>query len=143
MGKKMKKLTKEEIILLFLEDPYKLADEIIDENVPKSDEIRTLICDLGSLNCVYWYVVNIDKSPHPDIRQAICKSPVHAYCYARDVDKFPRSDTREASYKDPKYAYFYAAYVDKSPRSDTRQAAYKEPHWKKRYKIWENSLKKK
>ena len=141
----MKILSKEEIILLFLEDPYKLEDEIIDENVPKSDEIRTLICDLGSLNCVYYYAKYVDKSPHPDTRREACKDSKYAYYYAACVDKAPRSDTRQGACKDPKYAYYYAKDVDKSPHSDTRQAACKDPHWKREYEEyeeWENSLKK-
>jgi len=111
-------LTKEEIILLFLEDPYKLADEIGDGNVPKSDEIRTLICELGNTRC--------------------------AYSYARYVDEKPTDETRQVARKDSGFAYFYARWVDRSPRSDTRQAARKDPYWKERYISWveECSLKK-
>ena len=114
----MGKLTKEDVILLFLEDPKKLVGEIWNKNVPKSDEIRTLICDLGDPRCAYLYAINIDKSPH--------------------------LDTRQAAYKDPGYAYFYTLDVDKSPRLDTRQAACKDPYWKERYEEWEKecSLKK-
>ena len=64
-------LNREEIILLFLEDPYKLADEIKNVRVPKSDEIRTLICDLGSPQCAYDYARWVDKSPRSDTRQAV------------------------------------------------------------------------
>ena len=140
----MGKLTKEEIILLFLEDPYKLADEIWNKNVPKSDEIRTLICDLGSLDCAYWYARNIDKSPHPDTRREACKDSKYAYYYAACVDKEPRSDTRSAACKDPVPAHCYARDVDKSPRSDTRHGACKDPYCKKEYEEWEKecSLKK-
>ena len=113
----MGKLTKEEIILLFLDDPKKLGNEILYRNVPKSDEIRTLICELGNPGCAYWYALCIDKSP--------------------------RSDTRKASCRDPEYAYYYARNIDKSPRSDTRESACKDPRWKKEYEKWENSLKKK
>ena len=109
-------LNREEIILLFLDDPKKVADEIQHGNVPKSDEIRTLICELGDPRC--------------------------ACIYTNYVDKSPRSDTREAVCKDPEYAYVYAAYVDKSPRSDTRREACKDSYWKERYAEWENSLKK-
>ena len=92
----MGKLTKEEIILLFLEDPEKLTDEMLDGNVPKSDEIRTLICDLGDPECAYFYALDIDKSPHTDTRQVACKDPFYAYGYARRVDKKPRKDTWKA-----------------------------------------------
>jgi len=68
-------LTKEDIILLFLDDPDKLANKILYGNVPKSDEIRTLICELRNPGCAYFYAINVDKSPHPDTRQAACKDP--------------------------------------------------------------------
>ena len=77
----MGKLTKEDIILFFLEDPYKLADEIWDKNVPKSDEIRTLICGLGNSWCAYSYARCIDKGPTDETRTVACKAPQCAYCY--------------------------------------------------------------
>ena len=135
-------LNREEIILLFLENPQKLAGKIIKGNVLKSDEIRTLICKLGSPGCAYFYADYVDKSPRSDTRREACKDSKYAYRYARWVDKSPRSDTREAVCKDPEYAYVYAAYVDKSPRSDTRREACKDSYWKERYAEWENSLKK-
>jgi len=66
----MGKLTKEDIILLFLEEPYKLADEIWDRNVPKSDEIRTLICELGNPYCAYLYAKFIDNKPTDETRES-------------------------------------------------------------------------
>ena len=95
----MGKLTKEDIILLFLEEPYKLADEIWDRNVPKSDEIRTLICELGNPYCAYLYAKFIDNKPTDETRTAACKTPQCAYCYARDVDKKPIDETRTAACK--------------------------------------------
>ena len=71
----MGKLTKEDILLLFLDDPKKVADEIQHGNVPKSDEIRTLICDLGDPGCVCLYADCVDKSPRSDTREASCKDP--------------------------------------------------------------------
>jgi len=137
-------LNREDIILLFLEDPEKLAYEIKNVRVPKSDEIRTLICDLGSPQCAYDYARWVDKSPRSDTRESACKDPHYVYYYAYWVDRSPRSDTRQGACKDPYYAYWYAYYVDKSPRSDTRQAACKDPYWKERYEEWEKecSLKK-
>jgi len=96
----MGKLTKEEIILLFLEGPEKLANEIWNKNVPKSDEIRTLICDLGNARCTYWYAKDVDKKPTDETRTAACKNPGCAYGYARDVDKKPTDETRIAACKD-------------------------------------------
>ena len=136
-------LSKEDIILLFLENPNKLADEILNENVPKSDEIRTLICDLGDPRCAYLYAKWVDESSHSDTRQGVCKDPHYAYLYAEYVDKSLRSDTRKASCKNPGWAYNYAQNVDKSPHPDTRRATCKDPYWKEAYERWENSLKKK
>ena len=112
----MGKLTKEDIILLFLEDPEKLTTELWNKNVPKSDEIRTLICELGDSWCVYWYALQIDKKPTDETRTASCRGSDGAYCYAKNVDKKPTNETREATYKDSDY--------------------------KERYIKWENSLKK-
>jgi len=111
----MGKITKEDIILLFLEDPLKLETEIFKENVPKSDEIRTLICELGNPWCAYWYAELIDKKPTDETRTVACKDPYEAYWYAKTVDKKPTDETREAAYKNPDY--------------------------KEMYKKWENSLK--
>ena len=133
----MGKLTKEDVILLFLEDPKKLVGEIQQGNVPKSDEIRTLICELRNPECVCLYADYVDKSPRSDTRQGACKDPYYAYWYAYYVDKSPRSDTRKVACKDPRYAYYYAYWVDRSPRSDTRQGACKAPYWKERYEQWE------
>jgi len=74
-------LTKEDIILLFLEDPEKLTTELWNKNVPKSDEIRTLICELGNPECVYCYAEYIDKKPTDETRTATCKDPWYASCY--------------------------------------------------------------
>ena len=137
-------LNKEDIILLFLEDPKKLVGEIQQGNVPKSDEIRTLICELRNPECVCLYADYVDKSPHPDTRREACKDSKYAYYYAACVDKEPRSDTRSAACKDPVPAHCYARDVDKSPRSDTRHGACKDPYCKKEYEEWEKecSLKK-
>ena len=133
----MGKFNKEDIILLFLDDPEKLEYKIWNRNVPKSDEIRTLICELGDPECAYAYARYIDKSPRSDTRESACKDPLYAYCYTLYVDKSPRSDTRRGASKDPECAYAYARYIDKSPRSDTRSAAYKDSYWKERYEQWE------
>ena len=112
----MGKLTKEDIILLFLEDPDKLARELWNESVPKSDEMRTLICELGSAKCAYWYARDIDKGPTDETRTVACKTPYEAYCYAR--------------------------FIDKKPTDETREGAYKNEGWGRIYKVWENLLKK-
>jgi len=130
-------LNKEDIILLFLEDPKKLVGEIQQGNVPKSDEIRTLICELRNPECVCLYADYVDKSPHPDTRREACKDSKYAYYYAACVDKAPRSDTRQGACKDPRYAYYYAYWVDKSPHPDTRKGVCKDPYWKERYEEWE------
>ena len=77
----MGKLTKEDIILLFLEGPDKLETEIWRGNVPKSDEIRTLICELGNARCAYWYAELIDKKPTDETRTAACKDSTYKDWY--------------------------------------------------------------
>jgi len=102
----MGKLTKEDIILLFLEDPEKLTTELWNKNVPKSDEIRTLICELGDSWCVYWYALQIDKKPTDETRTAACKNPGCAYGYAHNVDRKPTDETRTAVCKDFRYEFW-------------------------------------
>jgi len=136
-------LTKEDIILLFLEDPKKLAAKIWSGSIPKSNEIRTLICELGNPECVCLYADYVDKSPRSDTRNVVCKDPKYAYFYAEYVDKSPHPDTRKASCRDPGWAHNYAINVDKFPHPDTRQAVQNDLHWKKEYEEWENQLKKK
>ena len=138
----MGKLTKEDIILLFLEDPEKLTTELWDKNVPKSDEIRTLICELGNARCAYWYAELIDKKPTDETRTVACKDSKYAYWYAHSVDKKPTDETRTAACKKSGSAYWYARIVDKKPTDETREAAYKSSDCKERYIKWENSLKK-
>ena len=68
-----KVLNKEDIILLHLGNVNKLIDEIWKGNVPKSNEIRTLICDLGNFWCIYYYAKYIDKKPTSMTRTAISR----------------------------------------------------------------------
>jgi len=77
----MGKLTKEDIILFFLEDPDKLAGEIWEGNVPKSDEIRILLCELGNARCAYYYAYYVDKEHTDEIKKVACKDPWYASCY--------------------------------------------------------------
>ena len=135
-------LTKEDIILVFLDNPNKLATEIWKGNVPKSDESRTLICNLGDPMCAYYYTSFVDKKPTDETRTVACKTPQCAYGYARDVDKKPTDETRTAACKDPYEAYCYARDIDKKSTDETREAAYKNEVWGRTYELWENSLKK-
>jgi len=132
------------MILLFLEDPQKLINEICRGNILKSDEIRTLICELGDLWCAYWYARYIDKKPTDETRTVACETPQCAYCYARDIDKGPTDETRTASCRGSDGAYWYARYIDKKPTDETREAANKAPYYKQEYEEWEKecSLKK-
>ena len=90
----MGKLTKEDIILLFLEDPKKLAIKIYNKQVPKSDEMRTLICELGNPDCAYWYALCIDNGPHFLTRKIACQTPARAFQYALYADCEPTEETR-------------------------------------------------
>jgi len=114
MGRRM--LTKEDIILLFLDNPLKLVGEIQNRNVPKSDEVRDLICEFGHAKLACEYAEWIDEEPHPVTRTISCKDPFEAQ--------------------------WYAAYVDKKPTDETRRAAEVIGLYKEQYEKWENSLKK-
>ena len=130
-------LNKQDIILLFLDDPEKLSEEIQNKNVPKSDEIRTLICDLGGSRCAYYYARDIDQKPSKKTRTSACKDSWYAYLYARHVDKKQLDETRTAACKDPWSAYTYAQNIDQKPSNETRTAACKKPSCKEAYKNWE------
>ena len=81
----MGKLTKEEIILLFLEDPNKLASAIMRvEAISKSDETRTLICELGDPWCAYYYARCIDKKPTCETREVCNRGKVDSDGYIWD-----------------------------------------------------------
>jgi len=80
-------LTKEDIILLFLEGPAKLLNEIWDGNMPKSDEIRALICELGNPWCAYSYAKWVDRKPTDETRDVAFKDPWFTYCYTEFIDK--------------------------------------------------------
>ena len=85
----MGKLTKEEIILLFLDDPKKLADELYfnHKNFPKSDEIRTLICELGDPRCAYRYAHYIDQEYTEETYKVLSKNPWFAYCWSSNAER--------------------------------------------------------
>ena len=76
-------LTKEDIILLFLEGPGKLATELWNKNIPKSDEIRTLICELGNVKCAFYYAYYVDKKPTDETRKAVSKDKFRKGGYER------------------------------------------------------------
>jgi len=131
-------ITKEDIILLFLENPQKLVGEITKGNVLKSDEIRTLICDLGDPECAYYYAAVIDKKPTDETRNVVHKDAYESIWYALEIERKPRDDTRTACCTSSGYAYLYARDIDKKPTEETRNAAYKSSFNKKRYISWEN-----
>ena len=110
MGKRM--LTKEDITLLFLKDPSELRLAIISGKIPKSDEIRTLICEFGDPKCAYEYANYIDQGPHPETRTVACKSSPRAYWYAKYIDQRPTYETRSAAYKDVEWGNFYKEWVN-------------------------------
>jgi len=112
---KTKLLTKEDITLAFLKDPGELAQLIWDGRVPKSDEIETLICELGDYEC--------------------------AYTYAREVKLGTSDKLRRVSSRDPWYAYYYALLVDGAPHKVTRDGVSGDPVEELYKRRWENSRK--
>jgi len=107
----MGKLTKEDIILLFLENPYKLAAKFEEGAVQKSDKTRQTICDLGSPMVAFKYARYVDKDSHDSTREVCCKSGAYAYLYASWIDKGFREDTWEATKKFPGYRRWYSIYL--------------------------------
>ena len=78
-------LNKEDIILLFLEDPYKLASAIMRaEAISKSDETRTLICELGDPWCAYNYAKYVDKKQTDETREVCSRGKVDSDGYIWD-----------------------------------------------------------
>jgi len=129
-------LNREDIVLLFLDDPEKLVGEIQNGNLFKSDEIRTLICELVDPSIAFRYALHVDMCPHDLTRKIACGSPAWAQCYAESVDKVPRGDTRNASCKDPKWAYLYAILAEGCWHYETWNAVQKDPYWKDQYERW-------
>ena len=104
-------LTKEDIILLFLENPYKLITKMRNKDVFKSKKTRELICSFGNANVAYIYSLYIDESPHDLTRKLCCTDPKHATLYALKVDREPRYDTWASAQKDPYWSSWYAMYL--------------------------------
>ena len=103
----MRKPTKEEIIVRFLDDPREVVTLLYRNRIESSDEMRELLCGFNNPAIAYHYAFNIDGFASDITRKVACLSPEWAYCYARDVDRAPRRDTREAAYKDIQVGNIY------------------------------------
>jgi len=140
----MGKLNKEEVILLFLDNPDKLSCAIADRNVEVSEEILKTICEFRDPRLAYWYYVdNFSKEGCQMVKEVCCTKPVWAYSYARWIQKVPCATTRTAACGSSTAARWYAKEVDREPREETRKAAYSDYFEKGEYEQWENSRKKK
>jgi len=145
MGKRM--LTKEDIILLFLEDSNKLILLLISEEVfPefKSEEIKELMYSLGNIEIAYYYNIKYDRKLHPLAIKTVCSFGAHsAYWYA--MEKGHHEDLRQKVSEgySPGLAYKYARYVEKKPHPITRKGVKygydkaSSSNWEKRYTAFE------
>jgi len=133
------KLTKEEVILLFLEDPEKLRKEILAKNIITSKEIFEIICNLGNPELAYWYYVRSypKEKGCQELKDLCCTDSLWAYSYARWIQRKPCDLTRQVSCEASDTARWYAIYVDKKPLESTRTAAYKNSWDKSAYCAWE------
>jgi len=129
-------LTKEDIILICLDDPEKLTVDIQNNKILRSDEMRELVCLFNDARNAYWYAEEIDNEiPHILTRKVACLEPFWAYQYALRIDKKPRKDTRTAACALEWLAFRYAENVDKKPRNETRRAS--KGTWSIDYRKWE------
>jgi len=132
----MEKLSKEDIILIFLENPNLLARKIEEHKIEKSDEMRQLICELGDPDCAYRYADYIDKVSNNLTRKVACRDSKYAFWYAKHVDNGPHEETRKGACKDPSYALYYASQIDKKPTSMTYNSTRMDPFTKNLYRTW-------
>ena len=135
-------LTKEEVKELLDKGWNELVEAMSDRLVPKSDEIRELVCSFGIPDWAYGYAVLVDDEPKQITRDLASKDAVNALQYAIHLDKKPTEETRNGAMQRPYTAYLYASMVDKSSREDTKKASSTIGKIGKMYELWENSLKK-
>ena len=130
-------LTKEDIILLYLENPSKLWTVIeLNEDLKQfepSDEMRELICSFGHANLGYAYARHIDKGPHPVTKKLACTNSTAAYWYAEDIIRGPDPELEETICKSPEDVYFYVRDVVQQSTEKLKEAALKDEYFGKRY----------
>ena len=82
----MGKLNKEELILLYLQDPEKVLDSVWENKVKRSAETRQIVCSWGA-KYAYYYALNVDKKPHADTRTGACRDlyDVNAYNFLSNL----------------------------------------------------------
>ena len=101
-------LSKEEIIVRFLDDPREVDLALKYRKVEASDEIRELICNFGQAQLAFRYAVSIDrKVPHDLTREISSKRPDLAFYYAKNIDKKPHAVTWNGVYRNFRYAREY------------------------------------
>ncbi|MDC1300024.1 hypothetical protein N8Z24_00800 [bacterium] len=119
----MKKLTtKEDIILLYLEDRKLLKRAFFEGRIKHNTDVRQAFLGLGDPELVFIWAFNVDQKPQDDTRKVCCKSPYYAFKYAYYIDKEKRRDTRIAASKDPGMAFNYAVHIDEKVTKTTKQA---------------------
>ena len=99
--------TKEEINLLYIQDPMYFRIILQERGVEVSDETREALCEFG---------------------------PEFAYLYARHFEDKPHDLTRKIACGDASYAFQYAWWVDKCSHPVTAAAIKDHPYFKEHYK---------
>ena len=73
MGKKIK--TREEVILLYLEDRAKVLHSIMNGKLCANDETRQAVIDLGDPRIAFEYAYYVATEPSDDLREVCCGAP--------------------------------------------------------------------
>lgn len=101
-------MTKEDLILLFLDDPQKVYRRFMKGDIKPTNELLKAVLDLGDPELAYSYAAYVDLKPRDSTRKQACKEPIYAYLYARKVDECYHEDTHNAVQKSSWYKRRYA-----------------------------------
>ena len=77
------KLSKEDVILRYLQNKHDIWWIVYNSEVEKSDEMRELICSIGCPGAAYEYAIVIDCEPHELTRKASSRDIFYRGLYER------------------------------------------------------------
>ena len=103
-------LTKEDLIVLYLDNPEKLYKRFWSKIDPvnPTDALLEVVLNIGDPELAYYYSAYVDKKPRDSTRKLACKEPMYAYLYARNIDEGFHEDTYEGVQKSLWYRRRYA-----------------------------------
>jgi len=137
----MGKLTKEEIILLYLQDPKEVKRKIYSGDISSSLEDLTILCELGDPEVLTTYFLTyvrkyneLPKELEKAIKSIFCKLADCAYWFS--FLGYIGGDDEEVLNiicQDAKTAYYYARNILQEPSDATRTAVCKNPERAYRY----------